>query len=340
MHYHRVVVQLLTWAIVLAHRNGDKWDAVVYEAARNSFRFLRTCQDDATGWLPNYGNNDGALLFPLTDCHYRDYRPQLTALGKLLNLDPGYESGIWDEESQWLTGSENRMRPAPFQPAACSSFSNGGYFVLREAETLTFLRCTPYRHRPFQADNLHVDIWADGQNILRDAGSFQYQTEAQSAGFFAGSRSHNVIMLNGSDQMKKGARFIWYHWITQAFGKAYACGGGSNITAGFQGFRHRGSNIVHRRTVHKVAGMQMWVIDDRVDGVPAGLLAELLWHPGDRFFENYSISVRDSSGKLVPMREEEGWYSCFYGQKEPAKYLVYSSFGRTFHTVIQARFSN
>ncbi len=86
MNYHRVVIQLFTWAIQLAHLNGESWSEVLYDRARKSLHFLRTCQDDATGWLPNYGNNDGALFFPLSESHFRDFRPQLNALARALGV--------------------------------------------------------------------------------------------------------------------------------------------------------------------------------------------------------------------------------------------------------------
>lgn len=39
MNYHRVVVQLLTWAIALADRNNEKFSEVVYERAYQSVCF-------------------------------------------------------------------------------------------------------------------------------------------------------------------------------------------------------------------------------------------------------------------------------------------------------------
>ena len=65
MNYHRVVVQLLTWAITLADRNGERFCDEVYKRAYQSVNFLYQCQDDSTGWLPNYGSNDGALFLNL-----------------------------------------------------------------------------------------------------------------------------------------------------------------------------------------------------------------------------------------------------------------------------------
>ena len=42
-------------------------------------------QDENSGKVPNYGANDGALVFPLSTCGYLDYRPQLNAINYIIN---------------------------------------------------------------------------------------------------------------------------------------------------------------------------------------------------------------------------------------------------------------
>lgn len=84
MNYHRVLIQLLTIAIAISEKNGDKFKVKTYEKAHKALNFLYQCQDEVSGWLPNYGFNDGALFFPLSDYDYRNYQPQLDALHYLL----------------------------------------------------------------------------------------------------------------------------------------------------------------------------------------------------------------------------------------------------------------
>src|SRR5690606_17983117 len=84
MNYHRVVVQLLSLGTALFEKNNLYFSDVVYTKAYKSVNFLYQCMQDENGWLPNYGSNDGALFFPLTDNDYRDYRPQLNTLHKIL----------------------------------------------------------------------------------------------------------------------------------------------------------------------------------------------------------------------------------------------------------------
>src|SRR5690606_4340052 len=189
MNYHRVVIQLLTWAFKTADYVGQKFKEVVYERAYESLRFLYTCQDEPTGWLPNYGSNDGALFFKLNACDYRNYRPQLNALHVLLTGQGLYnKEGDWDEDLFWFKAKniQSHTFKKLFPIVGWQSFKDGGYFVLRENETITFIRCGNHKDRPAQADNLHLDIWHKGENVLFDGGSYKYNTDQKLLKYFMG----------------------------------------------------------------------------------------------------------------------------------------------------------
>jgi hypothetical protein len=243
MNYHRVVVQLLTWAIELARLNNDSWNEVIYTKARKSLWFLYACQDRKSGQLPNYGNNDGALFFPLSDCHFSDFRPQLLALANVLQEELYYGPGPWEEESMWLGISSEKKavrKLAGANKQKTHVFPDGGYYVLEDADSKTFLRCGSYQNRPFQSDNLHLDICVAGVNILRDAGSFKYNTDQKWIKYFSGTTSHNTVMLDEFDQMRKGSRFIWYDWIKESQGY-WKTGTDKTVFEGwFTGFKQLG----------------------------------------------------------------------------------------------------
>ncbi len=353
MNYHRVAVQLLTLAMRLAHGNGECWDEVVYDRARKSLHFLRTCQDETTGWLPNYGNNDGALFFPLGEGHFRDFRPQLAALAQALNGRPhGLSSSApWSVCSQTLrrkgsvgtqtTVEEGRVHTTQAMAEAkntAESFEVGGYYVLRDAGTLTFLRCGHYKDRPFQADNLHLDIWVNGANILRDAGSYLYNTGERWTRYFVGTASHNTVMLGDYDQMRKGPRFIWFDWIKESRAGWLDAGEDAFIFEGrFTGFRQVGKNIVHRRRVTKSAGELSWLVEDWIENALSELPMHQIWHPGERFFEKYSLQAFDEKNNEIALTETEGWYSETYGQKVAVPRIVFTTPNRYLRTIIKSR---
>lgn len=338
MNYHRVVVQLLTWAIQLAHVNHESWDEVVYDRAGKSLKFLKTCQDTKTGWLPNYGNNDSALFFPLTDCDFRDFRPQLLALSTVLQEKCDYGNGPWKEENLWLgLNPNNNQGNAQSRDFQISLFSKGGYYVLKDQDTVTFLRCGSYQNRPFQSDNLHLDIWVDGENILRDAGSFQYNTDQKWTNYFSGTASHNTVMLGDHDQMRKGSRFIWFDWIKTSEGNWKEENDLAIFEGWFKGFKKLGEKIVHKRKVTKEKGALSWIIEDWIENAPEGILMHQIWHPYPDFFEKFVIISFDKNEKEISFSKTEGWFSGTYGEKQSAQRIVFSTMERYIKTEISLK---
>lgn len=324
MNYHRVVIQLFTWAFKSADFFGEPFSKEVSTRAYQSLVFLHGSQDETTGWLPNYGNNDGALFFKLNSCDYRDYRPQLNVLHVLLSGKPLYQEGDWREDEFWFGAGSMKWIDFPVlhHKEGWSTFENGGYYILREGETLTFIRCGSHKDRPLQADNLHLDIWHQGENVLFDGGSYKYNTDPSTIKYFMGTASHNSVMLEDFDQMEKGARFIWYHW-TQAI-KAQVEEQAEDYT--FEGeisaFRQIDAKIRHNRKVTKLIGKPVWIIEDTVKNKPGNLEMVQYWHGGQMLH----ITSQDQDAQPLPVKKEKGWKSDYYGIKQEAdQYKVITS---------------
>ena len=180
MNYHRVVIQLLTLGISLTEKHHHPFSRKIYDKAYKSLNFLYQCSQEENGFLPNYGANDGAWFFPLSDTEYGDFRPQLNSLHEILTGICFYDSENIKEEAQWM-GIENSSAtnhyPVLEKEKGMLKFPVGGYYLIQENDTFTFIKCGKYKDRPSQADNLHIDIWYKGKNIVCDGGSYKYNTE-------------------------------------------------------------------------------------------------------------------------------------------------------------------
>jgi hypothetical protein len=321
-NYHRVVVQLLTWALRLTALNGEQWNGMVLEQARQSLVFLRAAMNDSNGCLPNYGANDGALFFRLNEHHFRDYRPQLQALAVLLDMDMGFPDQYEDMFWYGLSPSP-RVTQVLQAEKACYQFTAGGYYICREKDGLTFLRCGNHKDRPSQADNLHLDIWYKGENLLMDAGSYKYNTDEATLRYFMGTASHNTVMLGGHDQMEKGPRFIWYNW-TQCESATLRETGTEYIWEGvISAFRHVAKGIRHFRRVRKMKGRPLWIVEDHLLNKPAGLPMEQLWHttlPGRLQWRAY-----DRAGNQLQPLQRTGKHAPLYGVMEDSTEIVFAT---------------
>lgn len=330
MNYHRVVVQLFSWAIRISELNNNPFTKVVYDRAQASLKFLNACMVPENGMLPNYGANDGALFFKFSDADFRDYRPQLEALAAVLNVQ--WATNRY-EDKFWYGGTDVDYQPAN-TAIKINSFTKGGYYTIQEKDVLTFIRCGSHKDRPSHADNLHLDIWVNGENILRDAGSYKYNTDEEMLKYFFGTTSHNTVMLNGYDQMLKGGRFIWYYW-SQALGaeiKEHA--DYIEFTGKVNVFQQVAAGITHTRTVKKYKNQLRWEITDVLEHNTEHPMLQI-WNPAPGFGEKYRISATDNTGELRP-EMQQGWHSGLYGQKERTDKIVFSSRGKQITTIIES----
>lgn len=350
MNYSRLVVQLFSWSLSITQTNGLCFPEAICERVEHLLRFLVSVQDRETGWLPNYGSNDGALILPLSSCDYLDYRPSLNALSVALGHGELYDSGPWDEESFWLCGRPAKETddtavehtPAMDKPSyACTRAVNepsalvscypvGGYYVLRNNHAMAMIRCGRYLHRPSQADMLHFDLWYKGHNVLMDPGSYSYNPGEDWAEYFVGSSSHNTVTVDGRDQMTKGSRFLWSNWVK---GRTIEFGSTPSVTV-FSGQHEGYCPVVHKRLV--IQRGEIFLVVDDLFGSQIYHRYRLHWLFGD-----VPLS-RKSSGAIVCLDEgslvvrtgcthkagsswangqenpKHGWYSLYYGEKLPA----------------------
>ena len=324
MNYHRVVVQLLTLAIRFSEKQGESFQPVVYQRADKTLRFLQFFQDPVSGELPNYGANDGALFFQFTDLPYRHYSSQLNALHAAL-YGQNIAGSVHNEEALWFGYPKKALLPSIATiPEKLQVFGSGGFAGIKEKDTLTFFRSGTHKDRPSQADNHHLDLWFEGENILRDAGSYKYNAGEEDIRFFFGTRSHNTVMIDSQDQMVKGPRFVWMKWSQSIGLSAREEENGWTISGEIEAFRQIRKGIHHKRTVHKVRGKAIWTITDEITGLK-GEDVQVIWHPSPEFSTRFTMTVRDQNGTVITPEVQPGWYSGLYGTKEEAAYWIFSS---------------
>lgn len=327
-NYHRVVIQLLTWGIRLSEIHNDPLAPVVYERAKASLVFLDACMDTASGCLPNYGSNDGALFFKLTDDDYRNYSSQLDDLRMVL-----YGQALQERESYHWYGLSNPTIITQ-NKEGLFTFPVGGYYLMQEENVKTFIRCGKYKDRPAQADNLHLDIWVNGENILWDSGSYKYNTDKDTIRYFNGCEGHNTLSVDGADQMLKGERFIWFYWVKKACGELNEDAALYSFRGRIEGFKHLGKGIFHQRIVSKIKKNTCWEIIDRVENTKGRELT-VYWHVNPACKDQVEIVCDDELGnRLVPCVQEK-WHSSYYGVKELSLQISFKTKTTGFKTRIR-----
>lgn len=332
LNYHRFTLHLYLYAIQLGKLNQSPFSNHLISALSNSITFLSHLIDPASGHMPVYGSNDGALVLPLNNCDFTDYRPLLQLGSVITTGKPIFESGDWDEDVFWLCGIESlSQRERVSEGRVRESFPHGGTYILRNTNSRAILRCTHFTSRPSHADQLHMDLWMHGHNIAIDAGTYLYSGEDIWRNGLARTSVHNTVTVDGADQMTLVSRFTWTNWPKGKLLKQT-----ENL---WQGEHDGYKPIRHKRTVMALEGDRWLVIDDLEANEPHHYALHWLLNDAP-FIENknslhlkyeantYKIQtgLLNGEGKFSIVRADpnstRGWRSRYYGHKEPAISLL------------------
>jgi hypothetical protein len=169
-NYQRMILHLLLWTLRLAEIHDAPLPEEIRQRTQAAFEFMRAWVDSESGFAPNYGSDDGSQILPLA-------APSIAIFVRLLQLGaavldrPALKPGPWDEAALWFGAKPTTVEEtAPALPPSAET----GYFRLGDQSSWALIRAGRYTRRPFQADQLHVDLWWRGINLARDAGTYLY----------------------------------------------------------------------------------------------------------------------------------------------------------------------
>ncbi|MFC1574352.1 alginate lyase family protein [Candidatus Latescibacterota bacterium] len=278
MNYERLALKLGVLYALVCKSVGQSASDTVTERLKSAAYFLRNLMDNATGYVPNYGANDGANLMALSSCEYRDFRPVLQLAGVALMGRRFFSKGLWDEESAWLCGKKIGDYPLERTAGEPMRALSGGYYCLRQNQDMGFIRCHTHKSRPGHADMLHLDLWRNGVNLLCDSGTYQYYDLQRNWGdYFSSTVAHNTLTVDRADQMTRLGKFLWGSWTRSrvipydSFESPMA-----GIICEHDGYIKR-YDVRYRRAV-LVCGGEWVIIDDAIFTRKASHTVTLTWH--------------------------------------------------------------
>jgi len=341
VNYHRLMLHDYLWALRLGDLQDQPLSSELKERVAKAGALLYQIQDEKTGRVPYYGQNDGALVLPLNNCDYQDFRPVIQATHYYCTSSRCYQPGPWDEDLLWLFGSDALKAPAEPPQRIDVKAEIGGYYTLRSKSGFAFVRCASFRHRPGQADMLQVDLWWRGQNIAVDAGTYSYNSPTPWNNPLANSAYHNTVTVDGVDQMNRFGKFLWLPWLHSRV-RSFQRSSGGSLTyweGEHNGYRRLKPQVTHRRGILRI-GDKGWLVLDALDSTAKHnyrlhwLLPDLPreWNEvtgcmtlhtsvGPYFIKMATFSA-EGRGIYSLMRGDEhnprGWRAPYYFYREPA----------------------
>ncbi|MBL8178379.1 MAG: alginate lyase family protein [Bryobacterales bacterium] len=290
-----------------------------------------------------YGATPSRRLPGVQDGGYFDVRP---ALREAAELFPNRADFLW-------YGSDGAQGQPP--PHTGHAFPYAGYFVQRSgwdanARWLWF-DGGPFGYGHQHEDKLQILVEAYGKSFLVDPGNYTYE-KSKWRSYFIDSFSHNVVLVDGQPQRRRGARNRMDYVVKQPLPHVWATGKDSDYVEAtydeaFGGEVGRG--VQHTRAVLFLKP-DFWVMLDRltaVDGKPHTY--EPLFHfdgpvqaDGLRIVTrnageaNLTLLARPDAGlslKIVEGQEEpvQGWLTKTISSVRPAPVGVYRIEAKTAH---------
>jgi asparagine synthase (glutamine-hydrolysing) len=237
-----------------------------------------------------------------------------------------------------LFGPDAVTSPVAQKQRADFKAEQGGCYTLRSEQGFAFTRCGTFRHRPAQADQLHVDLWWRGQNIATDAGTFSYNAPEPWDDPFSHTAYHNTVTVDGCDQMERVGRFLWLPWVRGRVlsHRRSAAGHLSCFEGEHDGYVRLSPPAFHRRAILRVG--EQWLVLDRLTSAAEHeyrlhwllMDAPFEWVEGEKHLKlstpagSYFVQVASSENEfgcsLVRADESgpRGWRAPYYNYREPA----------------------
>jgi len=315
--YHRLMLD--TYCLVETWRRRlrlEPFSQQTLDRLRAATLWLQQMVDPESGDAPNMGANDGARILAFTDASHRDFRDTLQWASALFLRSRAFEhEGTWNQPLRWLATDV----PTPKLPSPGSTtFDEGGLHVLRKGHAVAYMRYPRFQFRPSQADALHVDLWIDGSNLLRDGGTFSYSSEAGEGDYFASTAAHNTIEFDHRDQMPRIGRFLFGAWLRPRGVQPVRCVGEA-VEAGAGYSDNRGAE--HHRSLRLEGGAL--ICNDVISGNAQTAVLRWRLRPGDwrldgRCITDGNVHIAFSFPCGGELKLVNGWESLLYFQRVPA----------------------
>lgn len=274
LNYHRSVLDTLSLAEFWRNEMGlASFSSAFLFKANLMVDFLYAFVDEISGDVPNIGTNDGSRPFLITASGYRDYRPSVQLGAKIFQRNLKFKKVEFNDSFAWMKLiaeaklSENSKRKSTL-------FSDSGFAVLipgSKRDTWAVMRFPRYKYRPSHSDQLHVDLWHKGLNILCDSGTYSYNTDTELEEYFVGCQGHNTIQFDGMESMPKISRFLVAEWLKSKWVSSLSEWENKSIfKASYKDYR----GVKHTRSIRYQNSV--WTILDKFQGYNEN--AVLRWH--------------------------------------------------------------
>ena len=217
VNYHRLALDTYSFCECYRKKNDlELFSKKMYDKIKKATLWLEILTDTKNGDAPNIGANDGAKILSMFNSEYRDYRPSVQWANLVFNNRVIYDLTENQTSIYNQLGIKTQSAIKDFSVDEAQLMGDeDGFFIYRKKGVLLILKRPVFKFRPSHSDALHVDLWINGENVLRDGGSYSYNSTIEKSRYYYGVASHNSIQFDSRDQMPKVGRFLFGSWLKE-----------------------------------------------------------------------------------------------------------------------------
>ena len=324
VNYQRMLLDTLSFTECVRRRYTRKrFSDQFYRQASLAALWLFDVTDPISGDAPNIGTNDGSMLFNCSGYSARDFRPSTQLCHSLFcsqHVYPEHRHPLSVVFEKALKTPPNVQFATVEKPVA-NVFKRVG-----KGTTFAILKCPTDRFRPAQADALHVDVWHEGQNIVRDAGTYSYNPPEQFTEDLGSTAHHSTVQINSRDQMPKLSRFLYGAWLRNSEDGANRPDSADQISGGYRDWQ----GASHTRSVSNTTN-GFKIVDDVTGSLDHAILRWRLsrtnWTLQEFTLSSDLATLTWEANQNLHMRLVDSVESRFYLQLEPVVVLELNAVG-------------
>ncbi|UUS65269.1 MULTISPECIES: heparinase II/III family protein [unclassified Acinetobacter] len=310
VNYHRVMLDSYCLSEIIRRKlKLPEFSASMYSQLHKAADWLFVLTQE-NGDVPNLGANDGAKLLPVSKTDYRDFRPSVQLASTLFAGQSYYtEAGSYDQPLTFF-GLDKIHQTAFVSPNKNKFFKSSGLISAEHNNFFIAFKLPVFKFRPSQCDALHLDVWCNGQNTLRDGGTYSYNSTADDLDYFSGPASHNTVQFDGHLQMPRLSRFLFGAWL-KPLNLAYSEDKFSCGYADFWGCQHQRQVSLHHKEIIVIDS----VLGFKESAVLRWRLQPGSWELNGGTLSNGRISIEIKANTEAEITLSSGFESRYYYQK-------------------------
>lgn len=310
VNYHRVMLDSYCLAESLRQKlNLAQFSDTLYKQLKKATDWLYVLTQD-NGDVPNIGANDGARLIPVCHTDYRDFRPTVQFASTLFHQHSYYQQPDTYDEVLTFFKIDKKSNSLFKLPIRNQFFNKSGLITVQKNNFFIAFKLPIFKFRPSQCDALHIDLWWNGKNVLRDGGTYSYNSTVHDLDYFSGVESHNTVQFDQHNQMPRLSRFLFGAWLKPNVLEYQPY----QFKCGYQDYW----GCQHTRKVDLVENKI--IISDDITGFKYQAVLRLRLQPGQWKLEgnvlsNSELSIAIQTDAPIDIRLIEGEESRYYYQK-------------------------